>query len=412
MPKIGVVVTTHGFNGVYVRQCIECYQRVVPDAFVVLYVNESSDPKTLSIEEDYPDIEYIYVSDQKEGGGLTGTWNRGIDLCREKGCSLVVLSNDDILFDDSIVHILNEAGKCGTSEKTYYGPLTNNPGPTKENRATQYALSAQEKEARKCKSAGSLVNLNGFFMVFPIHVLVDNQITVDGDSYYFDPRRPFGGNETEWFTRFVESGGTPVVVPRTFIYHYKLQTWRDQKMNDICLFTINTGAYDGRHLLIDNSTDMDKLYVTDDFSMKAGTITHQCVQKDILPLWVNSNGNPRQTQRNIKTCPSDYLPHQYTKSLYIDGNVFLTVPIPRQYIVRMLKKCDIVCYQHPWRQRVTEEAKAVIDKYLDTEKNVNVVLGIHTKNGFKDDVGLTETSVLIRNHANISAFSEEWRENG
>ena len=61
MPKIGVVITTHGFNGVYARQCIECYQRVVPDAFVVLYVNESSDPKTLSIEEDYPDIRYTFT---------------------------------------------------------------------------------------------------------------------------------------------------------------------------------------------------------------------------------------------------------------------------------------------------------------------------------------------------------------
>ena len=79
MPKVGVVITTHGNNGVYARQCIECYRRFVPDAFVVLYVNESSDPKTLSIQADYPSIEYVYVSNQKKDGGLTGTWNRGID---------------------------------------------------------------------------------------------------------------------------------------------------------------------------------------------------------------------------------------------------------------------------------------------------------------------------------------------
>ena len=95
------------------------------------------------------------------------------------------------------------------------------------NRAAQYALSTQDESPQISQHMGNLVNLNGFFMVFPIHVLIDNQITVDGKSYYFDPQYPFAGNETEWFTRFTRSGGVPIVVSQTFIYHYKLQTWRD-----------------------------------------------------------------------------------------------------------------------------------------------------------------------------------------
>ena len=41
---------------------------------------------------------------------------------------------------------------------------------------------------------------------------------------YFDPSYPFGGNEVEWFDRFKKKGGIPIVVPRTFIYHYKLKS--------------------------------------------------------------------------------------------------------------------------------------------------------------------------------------------
>ena len=411
MPKVGVVITTHGFNGIYARQCIECYRRFVPDAFVVLYVNESSDPKTLSIEKDYPDVEYVYISDQKEGGGLTGTWNKGVDLCRTKECSVVVLSNDDILFDDSIVHILNAAKRCKVSEKIYYGPLTNNPGPSAGNRANQHALFAQDGAPQTCKYAGSLYNLNGFFMVFPVHVLIDNQIAVDGESYYFDPQYPFGGNETEWFTRFTKSHGIPIVVPRTFIYHYKLQVWReDDELNDICLFTINTGGYDGVHLFLRNDTDLDNLYVTDDFSMKPKTITYKCIQKGVIPLWVKSDGNPKQAQRNVKTCPTDYLPHHYKKTIYTDGNIALTKPVSRQDILQWLKEKDIVCFEHPTRNTVAAESRQIVSINLVTQYDVNQVLEIQGKNGFKDDIGLTETCILIRNHENISLFSEKWRE--
>ena len=39
--KIGVVITTHGYNGIYVIQCIDCYLRYIPNAYIVLFVNES-----------------------------------------------------------------------------------------------------------------------------------------------------------------------------------------------------------------------------------------------------------------------------------------------------------------------------------------------------------------------------------
>ena len=36
---IGVVITTHGNNGIYVRQCLECFLRNTPNAYIVFFVN-------------------------------------------------------------------------------------------------------------------------------------------------------------------------------------------------------------------------------------------------------------------------------------------------------------------------------------------------------------------------------------
>ena len=148
--KIGVVITTHGFNGVFVRQALECYIRELPDNyFIVLYINESNDKIVLDLMEQYNNddafkgkVQVIYIKDQKSNGGLTGTWNQGIDLCFENNCDVIILSNDDILFDKSINNILWTCYK-NKDEMKYFGPISNNPGADIFNRC-QYALSPEK----------------------------------------------------------------------------------------------------------------------------------------------------------------------------------------------------------------------------------------------------------------------------
>ena len=130
--KCGVVITTHGNNGIYAIQCLNCFLKHLPNSFIVFFVNTSSDEKILSVEKNYPGVKYIYVEDQEKNGDLTGTWNQGIDICIENNCEIIVLSNDDIYFDKSIHFIINEASKCKENEMKYFGPITNNPGPNKK----------------------------------------------------------------------------------------------------------------------------------------------------------------------------------------------------------------------------------------------------------------------------------------
>lgn len=412
--KIGCVITTHGNNGIYAIQCIDCFLRNIPNGYIVLYVNNSTDPKILNIKNEYPNIEYIYIEDQDSFGGLTGTWNSGIDLCINNNCEIIILSNDDVFFDKSINNIVNEAYKCKKTEMKYYGPVTNNPGVSNSNYKNQYSLFSQNKQSYVCKNNNKYFNINGFFMVFPIHVLKNNMYS---KKYYFNPSFPFDGNEVEWFNRFNKKNGIPIIVPRTFVYHYKLKNWRNNKIqNDACIYTINFGNYENLNINLKNNTDLDILYFTDNLSMDKGSQIYNCIVNNIIFFYVNTKKhisynwwpNYKELQRIIKINPSGYIPNNYNKTLYVDGNIVFKKPIYKKDIDNILKNKDIVCFNHPDRNTVLSESIAVVKLNVDKKENTDKILEIIRKNNFLDNIGLTETCILFRNHKNIKEFSEEW----
>ena len=162
--KTGVIITTHGYNGVYVRQAIEAFIENTPkNTFIVVYINESRDPITLNLKKSFPSVIFHYIQNQKEKGGLTGTWNMGIKECIKHGCDTVVISNDDVVFDNSIMHIINECQQDDDTIPKYYGPLTNNPGP---NNSLQYSIESIKKPSYKCILNNKYHNLNGFLWYF------------------------------------------------------------------------------------------------------------------------------------------------------------------------------------------------------------------------------------------------------
>ena len=150
-------------------------------------------------------------------------------------------------------------------------------------------------------------------MVFSQQVLLKNMFD---ETYYFDPSNPFNYNEVEWFERFKQKGGVGVIVPQTFIYHYKLSTWRNNTLNDVCIYTVNTGLYDGMNLYL-KKQPTDTLYFTDSF-----LLMYKCLQNNLIPFYVDTRGKENKlSQRLIKTNPSAYLPHHYTMSIYLDANL-------------------------------------------------------------------------------------------
>ena len=401
----GVVITTNGYNGVFARQCLECFIRglkVFNNYYIVLFINESEDDITLQFKKyRNENIDIIYIEDQDAFGGLTGTWNKGIDMCLGNDCDVIILSNDDILFDNCINNLIISCYKEKKKMK-YFGPTTNNPGPTIQNQC-QYNTQPCNEPNKIAKFNNEIINLNGFFMCFSKMVLIENKFN---DKFYFDPSKPFGGNETEWFDRFLSKGGTPIIVPKTFIYHYKIARWRKKKktLNNTCIFTINLGNYEGKQILLEENK-YDTLYFTDSFE-----VIYDCVKKNILPFFVNThNKEAKLLQRTIKTNPSEYLPYNYTRSVYVDGNFIIENFNELDLYIKQFEY-DIICCEHKTRTNVKDEANEVIRLKLEKSANVKKLLNEFSKTNFKDNIGLTETGILIRNHKNIIEFNKEWCE--
>jgi len=185
-------------------------------------------------------------------------------MCLKANCNIVILSNDDILFDSSIKNIINLANKTSVNKLLYYGPSTNKPGPAACNKS-QYNIKPTNNRLFINKYKNKLTNLNGFFMVFPKHVLLKINIIVLNTlipHFHLEEMKQNG------IKRFIKKGGKPVIVPRTFIYHYKIARWRkDNNINNKCIYTVNTGGYEGNSIYNNNNNIIDYIYITDNFKL-------------------------------------------------------------------------------------------------------------------------------------------------
>ena len=397
--KTGVIITTHGNNGVFVKQAVQSFLAFMPsNIYLVVYVNESNDEITLQLKELFPSIDVVYVVDQHKNGGLTGTWNQGIERCFMNKCENVILSNDDLFILPNIHYILQELDRCNDRELKYFGPLTNEPGPSN---ASQYHLFARREEPYRITQ-----NLNGFFMAFPKHVLLVNKFD---RANYFNPAYTFGGNEVEWNKRFLVKGGKPMVVPRSFVYHYKLKSWRKQKVvhnNPICIYTAVINNYEN-DIYIHKHLDYDVLYFTDCLHK-----IEQCMRQNIKPMLVFNNFKNENSilfQRTLKSCPHRHLPHHYKQSIWIDGNVF---PLFRNLGHLDLSK-NVICFRHPCRTNVYAEMVEILNKKLITQTvfdKMNHIYHQYRFNSHKSN--LHETCILFRNHTHptMLVFGEKWCE--
>ena len=101
----------------------------------------------------------------------------------------------------------------------------------------------------------------------------------------------------------------------------------------------------------------------------------------------------------------------YDASLYIDGNVRLLGPSKRLFETLLQSKAAIMLHRHPLRNSVSEEAAAVIKgKKTSAVDRVKDELNCYRSDGFPDDIGLGETTVMLKNHRHpkLDAAMEMW----
>lgn len=118
--------------------------------------------------------------------------------------------------------------------------------------------------------------------------------------------------------------------------------------------------------------------------------------------------NPIKQQRLLKINSVDNTPG-YDVTIYMDGNMEL-IQDPQLFLDKYYKGGFLTC-QHPKRSSLEEEGKEILRKKKDLAENIERTLKYAKEMGYKDDRGLFETMVVIRDKSpEVKKLEEKWSE--
>lgn len=128
--------------------------------------------------------------------------------------------------------------------------------------------------------------------------------------------------------------------------------------------------------------------------------------KKITPGWdwqeskIDDKLNSIQKSRYHKWLPHIVLGSKYDITVWIDGCMHnLNIPLIKKYINQVKNnKTDFIVSKHPDRTNIITEIKEITRQKKDILKIMINQYKRCLKEGFKDDIGLFETNILIRNH--------------
>ena len=119
-------------------------------------------------------------------------------------------------------------------------------------------------------------------------------------------------------------------------------------------------------------------------------------------------GDIVRSARMVKILPARYLPG-YRYSLWIDGSIALKTGKLNALVDEYLTAtAPLATFRHPTRTCAYQEATVCLYSRLDDLELIRGQAKAYRDSGFLDDVGLAETGVVLRDHAFVGAFSEDW----
>jgi hypothetical protein len=123
---------------------------------------------------------------------------------------------------------------------------------------------------------------------------------------------------------------------------------------------------------------------------------------------VPKSANPIKQQRQIKINSCIHT-KGYDVSIYIDGNMEL-IKNPEELLANHFVG-GLLTTAHPKRSTLLAEGLEVIRKKKDLEENVKLTMEFARQVDFKDDLGLFETGVMIRDKSKgVEILEQKWSE--
>jgi glycosyltransferase involved in cell wall biosynthesis len=243
--KVGLVITNHSSEKIrpYGRDlllnALGSFKKTCNFSYEIIIVDNQSDinlskfPENQVLSQILNNCHYIYIEDQWKKG-LTGAWNIGIKKAHELGCDIILNSNDDLIFNESINTFINKIIENPDADMSMFGPLTNGVNGSFEK--IQMSNGPDHTKSKEILGEGWEGFVSGFFFGFTKKFYEkfrypDGDLFAEFDKFdktyihkYAGDCGKWGGQEMETL-RFKESGGKVFVIGECWIYHLKKRDW-------------------------------------------------------------------------------------------------------------------------------------------------------------------------------------------
>jgi hypothetical protein len=168
-----------------------------------------------------------------------------------------------------------------------------------------------------------------------------------------------------------------------------------------CLFGYSEGFND---LVYQRDENIDFICFTDMLELRSDFWRIEQVDRGGL--------DPARAAKQRKILAHRFLA-EYTASLYVDNTVRLKMP-PGEIFRRYLNqsRSPLVCFRHPWRHCVYDEAREVLELGFDKPDLVNAQLSYYRNLGYPQNNGLWKGAFLLRrqNDRRLVRVMETWFE--
>ena len=161
--------------------------------------------------------------------------------------------------------------------------------------------------------------------------------------------------------------------------------------NKKVIYTCITGDYDDL---------IEPKYVTPDFDYICFTdndkLTSDVWQIRKMPKRIANLSKVKQ-QRYVKINAHKVL-KEYDLSIWVDGSVTIKSDLNTFIDKYVNNKCSIYVPEHPSRNCIYKEARAVIAMKKDVEENVNPQIDKYKAEEFPSNYGLLQSNIMVRKH--------------
>lgn len=173
----------------------------------------------------------------------------------------------------------------------------------------------------------------------------------------------------------------------------------DEEYSKIAVYTVITGDYDNTNEILHKTPGVDYYLITNNASVKSNTWIVQYVESELSNLLLS---------REIKMFPWKYLPDNYDTSIYIDANALIYGNLI-QLTNYLSDNVSFAVTKHCARNTVRDEIDACVRLKGIDEQAALIQFEKYIDDGFQDNMGLAECTILVRRHTeNVRKLMEMW----